>query len=205
MVGMIVDEGEFAEMAENLGMDAEKVVNTILNCVKSRAWYVHRTCGRRSLDKALETTINGSEITYAWDEALKRITGGREYVVEEAEVDLQRDSVWYGIVFPEGVDSEINRLDLYFGSDSGEVVHASVDAELSGGELEKALEEIYTEVGSTLHNCDDADFEHDCEGRVFSFSITAHTGRDFYLPGFDQTNDLVKKIKEIARSHDVQD
>lgn len=201
---MIVDESKFYKMAKSLGMDAEDIINTILDNIKKNAWYVHRAGLRRSLDKALEITINNSEIAYAWDEAIKHIVGGREYVVDDADVDLRNGNVWYEIVFPEGTDSEIDRLDLYFGSDSREVVSASVRVDLDGTGLEKALEEIGTELGSAMSDCDDVDFEHDCNDGIFSFSIIAYTGRDFYLPGFNETNGLVKKIKEIVKLHGAQ-
>ena len=199
---MIVDESKFSKMAQSLGMDAEDIINTILDNIKNNAWYVHRTGSRRSLGKALEITINNSEIAYAWDEAIKHIVGGREYVVEDADVDLREGSVWYEIVFPEGTDSEIARLDLYFGSDSREVVSASVRADLDGTALETALKEIGAELGSAMSDCNDVRFEHDYEDGLFSFSITSYTGRDFYLPGFDETNGLVKKNqrdRKVAR------
>ena len=200
--GMIVDEGEFSGMAERLGVEPEDVVKIVLDNVKKRSWYVHRS-DRRSLDKSLEISINSSELAYAWDEAIKDIVGGREYIVEEADVDLQKRSMQYGIVFPKGSDSEINRMDLYFGYDSGEVVSASVDVELDEDELRKVLEGIDDELSSSTLDCDGLDFEHDYDDGVLSFSITAHTGSDFQLPSFDEFHDLVKEIKKIARARGI--
>ena len=203
---MIVDESEFSEMAEHLGIGPKDLVNTVLESVKSRSWYVYSAGGSRSLGKSLQISLNSSELAYAWDEAIKDVVGGREYIVEECDVDLVKGTIWYGIVLPEGDDSEIDRLDLYFGDDPGEIVRASVDVVFADGKLEdEAMEEINEVLGGEMIDCDGLDFEHDYDDGIWSFAITVHTSHDFELPRFDQMHDLVKKIKKVAKAHGARD
>ena len=203
---MIVDEGEFSEMAKHLGIEPKDLVSTILDSVKSRSWYVYRADGNRSLGKSLQISLNSSELAYAWDEAIKDVVGGREYIVDECDVDLQKGTIWYGIDLPEGDDSEIDRLDLYFGDDPGEIVRASVQVLFADGRLgDEAAKEIDKVLDNATVDCAGLDFEHDYDNGIWSFSITVHTSHDFELPRFDEMHDLVKEIKKAAKAHGSHD
>ena len=203
---MIVDESEFSKMAEHLGIEPKDLVNTVLESVKSRPWYVYRAGRNRSLGKSLQISLNSSELAYAWDEAIKDVVGGREYIVEECDVDLVKGTIWYGIVLSGDDDSEIDRLDLYFGDGPGEIVRASVHVVFADGKLgDKAMEEIDEVLDNEMVDCEGLDLEHDYYDGVWSFAITVHTSHDFELPGFDEMHDLVKKIKKIAKAHGARD
>lgn len=195
---MIVDEGEFSEMAESLKVDPKYIVNAVLDSVKSRPWYVHRAVQKGSLGESLGVVLDRSEIAYAWDSVIKEVMGEREYVVEECEVD-PLDNSWY-LLAPEG-DCDIDSVHLQFGSDSGETVRASVEVELAGGKLsDEAMGKIDEEIGGAMLDCMGLDFEHEYYDGIWSFFIIVHTGSDPEMPEFGQMHDLVKKIKEIARA-----
>ena len=198
---MIVDEGEFSEMAERLGIEPKDLVNTVLDSIKSRPWYVARAGSNRSLGKSLQISLNSSEIAYAWNEAIKDVVGGREYIVEECDIDLKEGSIRYEIVF-EDDDNEIDRLNLHFGDDPGETVSASVRVVFADGKLgDEAEKEIDEVLGATMIDCMDLGFEHDYYDGVWSFSVTVHASHDSELPEFDEVHELVKQIKKAAKAH----
>ena len=198
---MIVDEGEFSEMAERLGIEPKDLVNTVLDSIKSRPWYVARAGSNRSLGKSLQISLNSSEIAYAWNEAIKDVVGGREYIVEECDIDLKEGSIRYEIVFEED-DNEIDRLNLHFGDDPGETVSASVRVVFADGKLgDEAEKEIDEVLGATMIDCMDLDFEHDYYDGVWSFSVIVHASHDSELPEFDEVHELVKQIKKAAKAH----
>ena len=202
---MIVDEGGFSEMAKHLGIEPKDLVSTILDSVKSRSWYVYRAGGSRSLDKSLQISLNSSEIAYAWDKVIKDVVGGREYIVDECDVDLKEGSMRYEIVL-ESDDSEIDRLNIYFGNGPGETVSASTHVVFADGKLgDEATKEIDEVLSTKMMDYEGLNFEHDYYDGVWSFSITVHTIHDFELPEFDEMLDLVKEIKKIAKAHGTSD
>lgn len=201
--GVEVDEGRFAQLAKDMGVTPKEAVEAILGVTESLPLYVNRAAKGASLGEALETLLDISGIAYVWDEAIREIVGGRRYAVQDGGVDLQKGTVWISVVFPDGAESEIASMDLYFGNDSGETASGYMDIALDDGELaDEAMDEIHSLLfDMTLVEEYQFDFEYDYSGGTLSFSVTAHTGRDFTLPKFDEMNELFKKIKEVVDGH----
>lgn len=201
--GVEVDEGRFAQLAKDLGVAPKEAVEAVLSATESLPLYVERAAKGSSLGEALGTLLDISGIAYVWDEAVREIVCGRRYAVQDGGVDLQKGTVWFSAVFPDGAESEIARMDLYFGNDSGETASGYMDIVLDDGELkDEALDEIHSLLfDMALVEEYQFDFEYDYSDGTLSFSVTAHTDRDFTLPKFDEMNDLFKKIKEVVDGH----
>ena len=200
---MEVDEGRFARLAKDLGVTPKEAVEAILSVTESLPLYVGRAAKDASLGEALETLLDISGIAYVWDEAIRKIVGGRRYAVQDGGVDLQKGTVWISAAFLDGAESEIASMDLYFGHDSGETASGYMEIVLKDGKLsEGAMDEIHDLLsGMALAEDYQFDFEYDYSDGSLSFSVTAHTGRDFTLPEFDEMNGLFKKIKEVVDGH----
>ena len=203
-----VDECGFEELANELGITPKETVDIILSQMKNIPYAMRRYAKNRSLDESLRTLLDCSEATYAWEEELKEIVGNRRHVVSEADIDLRKHVIRYYIDYPQGDDSEINHIELYFGDNSGEVVNASMDIELKGGKLsDEVLQEITDKIDGTVPDNDyPCDFEYSYDDGDLSFYITVHTdsgSREFKfdMPKFNDMNNLIIKIKEIIRAH----
>ena len=199
---MEVDEGQFEELAKELGITPKEVVEAVLNRTKDLPWQVRREAERKSLDKALGTLWSNAHIAHMWGEEIRKIIGDREYFVGDGDIDLQKGTGWYEVDFLTGDDSEINSVHLQFGKYTWETVSASVYVVLDDGKLkDEAVEKIY-ELAYFVAPDEDCpvELEQDYSDGYFSFSIMIYTTHHFSLPKFDEINDMVKKAKEIIRA-----
>ncbi len=96
----------------------------------------------------------------------------------------------------------MNAILLQFGSDSGELISASINDLV----LDKDIEEFVDEIYFILEELDEDygfNFEFDwLDEKYLTFTIQIDSSEILSIPKVDDLGKIVKKIKETIKSHD---
>ena len=196
-----VDEKLFLKLAKDLKTTPENIIKIFLEHASNlpHSVWIDAIQENSSLDKALDKLMTNSEVAFTIGSLIEEIVGDHEYIIDDGSYDIEKGIINFNIIFLEGGNESMNEILLQFGSDSGELISASMNDLVLDKDVGEFLDEIYY----VLDELDD-EYEFDFEwldNKYLTFTIQIDTSEILNLPKVDDLDKIVKKIKEIIKSH----
>jgi len=200
-----VDDELFSKLAKDLKTTPENVVKVFLDHAKDlpHSVWLNAIQEHSSLDSTLEKLMKNAEVAFTVGEIIEKIVGNRDYIIGDGDYDFEKGIIHFDIDFLMGGKEDIDSILLQFGSESGEIISASIEDLV----LDKDVSEFLNDINSTIGEFVDDEYNFDYEwidSKDLTFTIQIDTHEILDLPKVDDLDKMVKKIKKIIKSHDLR-